>query len=104
DTSATTFSGAVFGQANYKVTNRLTLTAGLRYTYDDKHGITDTSDVGTPYSVTSLQFHYNVSAYSNNVSYLLSAAYKITDNSLFYASYSTGYKSPGLNLNAYVTP
>lgn len=39
----------------------------------------------------------------SNVSYLLSAAYKVTADVLIYGSYSTGYKGSGLNLNSAVT-
>jgi iron complex outermembrane receptor protein len=103
DTHATTRSAAIFGQANYKVTDKFTITAGLRYTYDDKHGVSDTSTVGTPYAATSLPFHYIVTVDQGNVSWLVSGAYKLTRDSLLYASYSTGYKSAGLNLNSAVT-
>ena len=103
DTHATTKSAAVFGQANFNVTDRLILTGGIRYTYDDKHGISDTSTVGTPYAATSLPFHYNVTVSGGNVSWLASASYKPAEGSLVYVTYSTGYKSAGLNLNSAVT-
>ncbi len=103
DTHATTFSAAAFGQANFNVTDRLILTGGLRYTYDRKHGISDTSTVGTPYAATSLPFHYNVVVDGGNVSWLASVSYKLVKDTLLYASYSTGYKSAGLNLNSAVS-
>ena len=103
DTHATTFSGAAFGQANFKVTDRLILTGGVRYTYDRKHGVSDTSTVGTPYAATSIPFHYDVTVDGGNVSWLGSVSYKLAKDSLVYASYSTGYKSAGLNLNSAVS-
>ena len=103
DTVADTKSAAVFGQANYKITDRLTVTGGIRYTHDDKHGISDTSTYLTPYAATSILFHYNVTVKDDNVSWLGSVSYKLTPSALLYASYSTGYKSAGLNLNSAVT-
>lgn len=96
-------AAAIFGQANFEVTDQLILTAGVRYTHDERSGISDTSTRGTPYGPTSIPFHYDVEVKGDNTSYLLSASYRVTPDSLLYASYSTGYKAAGLNLNAAVT-
>ena len=100
DTHATEKSAALFGQANYQVTDQLTLTGGVRYTYDDKHGVSNSSTYLTPYSTSSAPFHYNLTVDGGNVSWLASAAYKLAHDSLIYASYTTGYLSAGLNLNS----
>ena len=97
-------SAAAFGQANYEVVDRLTLTGGVRFTHDRRTGVSDTSTDGTPYAATSIPFHYNVVVSGDNVSYLGSAAYRLQKDVLAYVSYSTGYKGAGLNLNAAVTP
>ena len=102
DTFAKTLSAAAFGQANFKVTDQLTLTAGVRFTHDDKHGISASSTYLTPYAATSIPFNYDVTVKNNNVSWLGSAAYKLTPDTLLYVTYSTGYKSAGLNLNSAV--
>ena len=103
DTSTKTESAAAFGQANFHVTDKLTATGGLRYTYDKRQGTSDTSTIGTPYAATSIPFHYNVNVEGGNWSYLASLSYKLTDHSLAYVSYSTGYKAAGLNLNSAVS-
>ena len=103
DTSTKTESAAAFGQANFHITDKLTATGGLRYTYDKREGISDTSTIGTPYAATSIPFHYNVNVEGGNWSYLASLSYKPTDHTLAYLTYSTGYKSAGLNLNSAVT-
>ena len=103
DTRAITDSAAVFGQANYQLTPQLTLTGGIRYTHDDKHGVSNTSTVGSPYATTSIPFSYDVHVRGDNVSWLASATYKLSPDNTFYASYSTGYKSAGLNLNSAVS-
>lgn len=104
DTSAKSESWAVFGQVNYDLTERLTATAGLRYTHDKRDGITVTSTRGTPYGPTSIPFNYDVTVKGGEWSYLASLSYKINDDVLAYGSFSTGHKAAGLNLNAAVTP
>ncbi|MGH6612578.1 TonB-dependent receptor [Sphingomonas sp.] len=103
DVDTTVDSVAAFAQANFAVTDRLTLTGGIRYTHDKRSGTSDTSTVGTPYVPTSIPFHYDVSVTDDNVSYLASISYKLATDVLAYASYSTGYKGSGLNLNAAVS-
>jgi iron complex outermembrane receptor protein len=103
DTATKTESAAAFGQANFHVTDKLTATGGLRYTWDKRTGISATSTRGTPYIPTSIPFNYDVAVDGGEWSYLASLSYKLTDQTLAYASYSTGYKAAGLNLNSAVT-
>lgn len=103
DTTSKSTSYAVFGQANFEVTDKLILTGGVRLTRDKRTGVTNTSTRGTPYGPTSIPFNYDVTVKGDNASYLASASYKLTPDNLLYASYSTGYKASGLNLNAAVT-
>lgn len=87
-----TSSIGVFGQGNYDVTDRLTLTAGVRYTDEDKtfEGVNRASNFGR---VDDADF--------NNVSYTLKADYQITDNILGYVSYGTGFKSGGWSADCF---
>jgi iron complex outermembrane receptor protein len=103
DTATKTESAAAFGQANFHVTDRLTATGGLRYTYDKRSGVSGTSTRGTPYVPTSIPFNYDVDVKGGEWSYLASLSYKLGDDALAYGSYSTGYKAAGLNLNSAVT-
>jgi iron complex outermembrane receptor protein len=103
DTSATSDSTAAFAQGNFKITDQLILTAGVRETYDTRHGITNAGgalDVGTPYIAGAIPFHYNVKIADTNTSYLVSLSYKVTRDVLAYVSYSTGYEAAGINLNS----
>ena len=100
DTRAVEDSDAVFAQANYKILENLILTGGLRYTYEFKHGVTDSSTVGAPYAATSIPFNDDAAVSAGNVSYLASLSYKFTPDILTYVSYSTGYQAAGLNLNS----
>ena len=102
DVHATAQSYAAFGQANFNVTPRFILTAGLRYTYDQKHGLANSSINGSPYTGAIPPFSYDIGVDNDNVSWLASASYKFSHDNLVYASYSTGYKSAGLNLDSAV--
>jgi len=104
DTRAVSDSAAAFGQGDFALTPHLTLTGGLRYTHDKRTGTTVTSTRGTPYGPTSIPFNYDLEVKGGNWSYLVGAKYDFTDNAMGYVSYSTGYKSAGLNLNSSVSP
>ncbi|HEY4031185.1 MAG TPA: TonB-dependent receptor [Caulobacteraceae bacterium] len=104
DVASNADSVAVFGQANDEVTDRLTVTVGVRYTHDRRTGVSDTSTYLTPNASTSIPFHYNVVVSGDNASWLGSVSYRLHQDVLAYVSYSTGYKGAGLNLNSAVTP
>ena len=103
-------SYAAFGEANYKITDRLTATLGVRYTYEDKNGTYSTTVSGglptTPGSVrdnAKLSLFrpqsYSASDNGGNPSGRVNLAYQFTDNLMGYASYAYGYKSGGLNMS-----
>lgn len=109
-----TNSYAAFAQGTYNFTDKFNITAGLRYTYEDKTGEFDQQVVGgTPLSAfpTAAQSYvatvrglvgganaYKVDLSEDNLSGLFTATYKVTPDLLGYATYSRGYKSGGLNL------
>jgi len=118
-----TKSFAGFGQIDWKVTDSLTLTAGLRYTHEKKSGVfeqwwTGGNDLSglTPVqqaTANALRGQFNpVTDYSTELSDnclggLVSLAWKVGPDALLYATYSRGNKSGGLNLTslpAGVTP
>ncbi|MEP3890273.1 MAG: TonB-dependent receptor [Hellea sp.] len=83
-----TESFAVFGQGSYAISDRATLTAGLRYTDESRDfgGINFSSGL-TNAAKTS----------SDNVSYTMKFDYDVNDNVMGYASYSTGFKGSGFS-------
>jgi iron complex outermembrane receptor protein len=91
-----TDSYAVFGQADYKFTPKLTATIGLRYSSDDKSFQYDSlysSAVGGP----TLPVIPTTDASKNfgSLSGKLGVQYALTDDANLYASYNRGYKSGG---------
>lgn len=108
-----TSSTAVFGQLDFAITSRLHVLGGLRYNYDKKkvdfnrqtYGGLETTDpdlIALKNAVyTNQTFKTNTD--NNNVSGLLTLAYKASSFVNTYATYSTNYKSVGLNLGGLPT-
>lgn len=111
-----TKSYAVFGQLDWKFTDRLTLTAGLRYTHEKKNGSfhqfhvagvdlsTLPPEIAGPAAILRGQFNpitdISTSFTDNSVSGLVTLSWQFADDALAYATYSRGNKSGGLNLTA----
>ena len=102
-------SAALFGQVSWQVTDRLRLLPGLRFNYDQKsvdfdqqvYGGLQTTDpalVALQLSVLAPQ-KYAADVDDNNLSGQFTAAYKVTTTVNAYSTYSTSFKSVGLNLN-----
>jgi len=103
-------SYAAFGETNYRITDHLTATLGLRYTYEDKDGTYSTTvsgglptTPGTPQDNAKLSLFrpqsYSAADSGGNVSGRTNLAYQFTDNLMAYLSYARGYKSGGLNMS-----
>ncbi len=110
-------SFAAYGELTYDITDKLSVTGGLRFTHDEVkfknaqtvlYGLDGTTPIATtvPYS-----FPYNpdigtVSEHNNKnaVTGRLVANYKITPDVMVYASYSRGYRSGTYNGLAYQDP
>ncbi len=91
-----TDSYAAFGQADFKATDKFTITAGLRYSADDKSFHYDSlysSDVGGatfPIIPTT-----DASKTFSSLSGRLGVKYQVSDDVNVYATYNRGYKSGG---------
>jgi iron complex outermembrane receptor protein len=103
-----TTSSAVFSQLEWSITDRLRVLPGLRFNYDRKeidfersvYGGLQTTDpalIALQRSIYAPQA-YKVDADDTNWSGQFSAAYKISNAVNSYATYSTSFKSIGLNL------
>ncbi|MEJ5978933.1 TonB-dependent receptor [Novosphingobium sp. PS1R-30] len=110
-----TKSYAAYGQATWNLSQVLHLTGGLRYTYESKTGLYDASLRGNAAPIESFPAalqaaiaarrdslaptsSYTAKRKVDNVSGTFVLAYDVTDAVHTYASYSRGYKSPGINL------
>lgn len=109
------FSGALFGKLNWKITDSITLSPGIRANYDDKVGsyvsiVRDAQGNLVPAtggtqrqaeqrSALTPQAFRDEAYRAWNVSYDLTASYKPSRDVLVYATYAHTFKSGGLNLN-----
>ncbi len=102
-------SYALFGEANYKLLPRLTVTGGLRYTWEDKDGFYSTETFGglpttnaaldnAKLSILRPQTYLAHSA-EGNLSGRANLAWQVTDGINAYASYARGFKSGGINMS-----
>ena len=93
DQTNETDSYGAFAQADWAVSDRLTLTAGVRYTYEEKSA----GNVGTPDGAFAILQPYDVTM-SNDWSAVtpkVALNYAISDAVSAYATVSTGFKSGG---------
>ena len=107
-------SQAGYGQATYKVTDKLSFTAGLRFSVDHKDLVSHNAEFldGTYYC--TVPAHVGASspqacsqgfaANSSATDFLVSADYKFTPDLLGYAKVSSGYRAGGNNLRGAITP
>jgi iron complex outermembrane recepter protein len=90
---------AVFGQASYDLTDKFSVTGGLRYTNDELsyYHVRIPSAIGLPGIRTDLS-GFTGSTSTENVSGKIGVQFQASDEAMFYASYSTGYKGPAYNV------
>ncbi|WP_414900974.1 TonB-dependent receptor [Sphingomonas flavalba] len=103
----TTKSYAAFGQLTYTFAERVDLTAGVRYTKDDKSFLPDQTIFidrtpgeqligGSPNTPKTRVLPYEkVSRGEDDVTPMINLAWRATDRAMLYASYSKGFKSGG---------
>ena len=77
---------AIFGQADYKVNEKLTITAGIRYTDDEKELTNANNSAPIPFDTIKVD--------DQRISGDVSANYKIDDNVSVYARYAHGFRGP----------
>jgi iron complex outermembrane receptor protein len=103
-----TFSGAVFGQVDWEITNRLHVLPGVRVNYDRKSGFFNRETYGGLQTNDANLLALKKKVYSNqsyeadidntNYSGQFTVAYKINKKLNAFATYSLGFKPVGLNL------
>ncbi|USI73389.1 TonB-dependent receptor [Sphingomonas morindae] len=104
-----TQSYAAFGEANYRLLRDVTLTGGLRYTYEDKQGdyattvsgglaTTNAALLAARLSVLRPQA-YHATDHDGSVSGRANIAWQIRPTLLAYASVARGFKSGGINMS-----
>jgi iron complex outermembrane receptor protein len=100
----TTNSQAIYGQAEYDITDDLMITGGLRYSDDERTTLSlypdlDTLDNDFPSWIyedgTGWKDFTDIKADDDHVDYRLALQYNLTDDIMVYGSAATGYISGG---------
>jgi iron complex outermembrane receptor protein len=107
DDEQNTKSYAAFGQATYDFTDQLSLTAGLRYTKEDRRYNRFTTTASNQAFLNNVHFAFpdnlppplnaNDTASFDAWTPMVTLSYKPTPDTLFYGSASRGFKSGGFN-------
>ncbi|WP_242152454.1 TonB-dependent receptor [Sphingomonas sp. BAUL-RG-20F-R05-02] len=102
-------SYAAFGEVNWRPLPRVTLTGGLRYTYEEKTGSYNTFTFGGPSGLSQAQINsqlsilrgqsYNAKVDGGALTGRASVSYDVTGGLLGYASFARGAKSGGINMS-----
>jgi iron complex outermembrane recepter protein len=106
--SLKSFTGAVFGQLDWEITEKLHILPGLRWNYDQKSVVFDRVTYGglqtsDPALLALKNSVYNDQAFDaeveeSNFSGQFTVAYKATERINTFATYSKSYKPVGVNL------
>lgn len=91
-----TTSKAVYGQATYDITDRLSVTAGLRQTWDDKEAVVSKIGVYSPNLAVGDRTKSAKDKW-DALDWRLTLDYKLAEDIMAYATYSRGFKSGGFN-------
>ena len=115
---------AIFGQADFDLTDQLTLTAGLRYFWVDNSlkgfwGYSENWSSGTGEAACTLRepfgpagpnyedapcLNLDKGTKEDDYSIKLSASYKLTEDKLIYATYAEGFRPGGINRRGTLPP
>jgi iron complex outermembrane receptor protein len=104
-----TFSYAAFGEATWHITNALSVSGGIRYTYEDKDG-SFASDVSGGLATTNQTLinaklsilrpqSYTATVSDGSPSGRGTISYQVTDGIMAYGTYSRASKSGGINMS-----
>lgn len=97
DVAMDTFSWSLFGQLDYYLTEATTLTAGIRYTTDERE-VSGTT-FGAVGGFTALSVDYSDSETFDEPTWRLALSHDFSDATMGYVSYNRGFKSGLFNLN-----
>ena len=93
DGSQDATSYAIFGEGSYSISDATSITAGMRYSDEEKD-----------FELSPLSFPTELRAVESDswddITYRLGVDHRLNDETLVYASYSTGFKSGGFNEQA----
>lgn len=100
NTASNSFGYAFFGQASYQLTDKLSVTAGLRYDYEDQKLTVGGQFISGSFFIIT-QADTSAKTNFSAVSPKLTFSYQKAENQLVYATYSKGYRVGGMSQIGY---
>ena len=108
NSSIDTTSYAAFGQLTWNITDKLSITPGIRYTQEDKEGVyvatvsgglvtADTTLINRRLGIARPQA-YAADTSDGSWSGQIAVSYDVTENLHLYGTWSQGFKSGGINM------
>lgn len=97
---------SVFGSVTVEATDRLELTAGMRYSEEERTNTIELESIHYIFAVLGLPFlspgfnSGDITFEDDNLSPEVSALYRLNDNVNLFAAYKSGYKSGGIDNSA----
>ncbi len=96
---------AAYGNATYSLTDNFRFSAGVRYTEDERSGVKVTlSNFGQPLPPNVPNGLFPGEAEFDQVTWRTGVEWDVSDDVLFYATVSTGYKAGGFNITSNGAP
>ena len=92
-------SWALFGQSSYKVNDKLDVTAGVRYTDDEKTfsvGQQNVDGFALVIGFAQIQDYDPIKVTDDNISWELSANYRLTDKTSLFARVADGFRAQSI--------
>ena len=95
-------SQALYGQATYALTEQLDLTFGLRFSQDDREGVSlaSNSTYGVSYDTQTYSVITPTEVDDDNLDFALIVSYDLDDRTSVYGRIATGYKAGGISRRA----
>jgi iron complex outermembrane receptor protein len=87
---------ALYGQATYKLTQKLSITAGLRFDYENKKLSVQGDYLKEPDPPFTVRPDTSADAGFSAISPKLGLTYMLSENNLLYVTYSRGFRTGGL--------
>lgn len=90
---------AVFGQSTYQISDKLSVTGGVRYTKDDKSlavGDQNVNGFAVVIGAASIQDYQTVNVDDGQTSFELSANYKVNEDVSLFTRYANGFRAQSI--------
>jgi iron complex outermembrane recepter protein len=97
DDDLETTSTAAYVNASYDLTERLSISGGVRYTEEEKDYFRTTSQFYSNPAFNGLPFFFDANQTWDDTSGMVSLDYRLSDNVLLYGRVAQGFKSGGFN-------